>query len=114
MHITDLFCNKYHQFIAILLDNNTVEIVNLYTQTLLFTAKTVENDPALKTTNRPDSSLFSSFTAIKTRPQKIASGISLVNFMDNDISNCFLSVISKLGRVNLFSEKGMLLSTINL
>jgi hypothetical protein len=86
--------------------------VNLYTQSLVFTAKAVENDPVLRTINRPDSSLHAS-SSQKARPQR-TSGINLVNFMDMDISNCFLSVISKQGRVSHYSEKGVLLSTINL
>jgi hypothetical protein len=113
MHITELVCNKCHQFIAILLDNNTVEIVNLYTQNQLFTARAAESDQSLRTSNRPDSSLHSSLTGHKSRPQR-AFGLSLVKFMDNDISNCFLSVVSKMGRVSHYSEKGVLLSTINL
>lgn len=41
--ITELYSNKCHQFIAILLDNNTIEVVNLYTQKEIFVVKGVDN-----------------------------------------------------------------------
>jgi hypothetical protein len=116
LHITELFCNKGHQFIAILLDNNTIEIVNLYTQNLLFTVKPFENDvlTITKSNLRPDSSLYSSVMGHKNRSNKSSTGINLVHFMDADISNCFLSVISKTGKVSNYNEKGVLLTSINL
>lgn len=39
LHITEIYTNKCHQFLAILLDNNSIEVVNLYTQSLIFTVK---------------------------------------------------------------------------
>jgi hypothetical protein len=84
----------------------------LYTQSLVFTVKP-ETDPALKANNRPDSSMHASITSYKPRPQRIGS-VSLVNFMDSEISNCFLSVISKAGKVTHYSENGMLVASINL
>jgi hypothetical protein len=62
---------------------------------------------------RSDSSLNSSKTGNKVRLKRNDS-INLVHFMDENISNCFLSTISKAGKVSHYSEKGTLLSTINL
>lgn len=112
LHITEIYTNKCHQFLAILLDNNSIEVVNLYTQSLVFTVKP-ETDPALKANYRPDSSMHASSTSHKPRPQRLA-GVSLVNFMDPEISSCFLSVITKGGKVIHYSESGILLASINL
>lgn len=101
LHITEIYTNKCHQFLVILLDNNSIEVVNLYTQSLVFTVKP-ETDHALKLNSRPDSSMHTSISSHKPRLQRLA-GVSLVNFMDLEISNCFLSVISKGGKVSHYS-----------
>lgn len=101
LHITEIYTNKCHQFLAILLDNNSIEIVNLYTQSLVLTVKP-DIDAALKANNRAESSLRASIPSLKPRHQRVV-GVSLVNFMDPEISNCFLSVINKGGKVSHYS-----------
>lgn len=101
--ITELYSNKCHQFIAILLDNNTIEVVNLYTQKEIFVVKVVDNEEITKKNVRSDSSLYSSAMGNKVRPKKTSTGVSFVHFMDAEISNCFLSVISKTGKVSHYT-----------
>lgn len=121
-HIAYLYANNTHQFLAILLDNNTVEVVNLYTQALLFSARPLEESSkanfVLK--NRPDSSMHSSSmmrsSQMRHRGLQVnkSSAINLVSFMEETISNCFLSVISRTGKVTHFTEKGIMTSSLNL
>ncbi len=42
--IIDITCNENYQFICILYDDNTLEVVNLYTQNLLFPVVLPERD----------------------------------------------------------------------
>ena len=47
-NILDIVCNESHQFMAILADDNSLEVVNIYTQNILFTVIIQDHDKIRK------------------------------------------------------------------
>jgi hypothetical protein len=68
-NVVDVVCNDSYQFIAILCDDNSLEVVNIYTQNLLFTVVLPEAEQATLKKGQPrtDSTLSSIADKLKAK-----------------------------------------------
>ena len=100
---------------AIHCDNNTLEVVNIYTQQQLFTVKIPEPDqPAKKILSKTEFVLPSVSEPLKPSKPKRKEGIVLVNFFNLDNSSLFMGVITRGNKIYHYSQKGNVTLSVNL
>ena len=105
--IVGVTTNENHQFIALYLEDNTIEIVNIYNQTTIFSITPSQHSPKKNPTNNS--------TPQGRTPKKSNLGyqgsVKHVSFMDMETTYFFLAVVTQDLTVHHFNPSGVLLSS---